>query len=286
MPEINSVEYLKRVYKCVSGQQNQGVFILRFFAAAGCERYKAPQSGSIPTTELEGPRHWIKDRPLNDDIKGTFPDPILKESLHDFLKSHLSSEKVQNTMNEFGFPLATEVNEDAFVWALVEQFDAFVHSDEEDIDILYAEYQKYCQLSDDEIAELNAPVETRYAHDSFFIKATSSAKRHEVICHEKFSHSWEIRNYGRVLWHGRKLMLQNQYKKGPRAEVTEIEIPDTEPNQEAKIAANYDARGFEGDYMSEWIMCDTDGEDCFPNNTDFNFEISVHYHPNRTEEIK
>jgi hypothetical protein len=284
--EINSIDYLKIVYRCLSNQHNQGVFVIRFFIAAGSRHYYLPENKRIPsTTELEGPRHYIKDRPLNPEIKETFPIPIHKKELCEYLVSNFNKEKIREAMDAFGIPADIPENNKAFAIALVEQFDLFLQTDKEDVDnIVCVEFLKLAQLNDAEISEQAVQRETRYSNDAVYLYRNENVTHHDVLCHSIFSHDWVIRNYGRVLWKGRKLVLINQHKNGPRAVDTEIVIPETVAGGVIKITASFDTRGFEGEFLSSWEMHDETGNNCFPNQKPFDFKISVHYKAKKMEE--
>ena len=285
MIEINSVDFLKKVYKCLSGQHNQGVFVMRFFIAAGSRHYYMPPNNRIPsTTELEGPRHYIKDRPLNQEIKDTFPSPIHKKELAEYLNGNFNIGKIRQSMDSFGIPADVDENNQAFALSLVEQFDLFLQIDEEEVDdIVCTEFLKLSQLSAQDIKEQTAVKATKYNGDAVYLSPRDKIVSHDVRCHEAFSHEWVIQNYGRTPWKNRRLVLKNQHMKGPRALEVEIAIPDTAPGSSAKIAANYDARGFEGEYVSKWEMQDENGCDCFPSQSPFDFKIAVHYMAKKAE---
>lgn len=285
MVEINSVDYLKKVYKCLSGLKNQGIFLVQFFTAAGSNHYSfLANKKALTTQELEGPRHYIKDRPLNTEIKDTFPSPIHKKELVDYLSGNFDTGKIRQSMDLFGIPADADENNQAFALSLVEQFDLFLQSDEEDVDdIVCTEFLKLSQLSDQDIQEQTVVKETKYNGDAVYFSPRDKIVSHDVQCHESFSHEWVIQNYGRAHWKNRRLVLVNQYAKGPRALEVEIAVPETAPGSSIKITASYDARGFEGEYVSKWEMQDENGCDCFPHQSPFDFNITVHYTAKKTE---
>ena len=91
-------------------------------------------------------------------------------------------------------------------------------------------------------------------------------ERHHVVSfYEVFTHTWNIRNTGKVEWRDRKLKWIKSDKPSPRPSETLISIPHTPPGEVFTLYVQYDARGSEGIFKSEWIMVDSDDNNCFPN---------------------
>lgn len=74
-------------------------------------------------------------------------------------------------------------------------------------------------------------------------------------------------NYGKAAWIRRKLACRNEDTITPYAMQQSIDIPNTAPNGRAVVSVEFDARGDEDNYESEWVMVDKDNKDCYPNHS-------------------
>ena len=83
------------------------------------------------------------------------------------------------------------------------------------------------------------------------IDFTEKAKRYQAI--------------DQIIASGRKLKWIKTDKPSPRPLETLISIPYTPPGEVFSLSVQYDARGSEGPFKSEWIMVDSDDKNCFPN---------------------
>ena len=55
-----------------------------------------------------------------------------------------------------------------------------------------------------------------------------------------------------------------------------IDIPDTAPNGRAVVSVEFDARGDEDAFESQWVMVDKNNKECYPNySSPFNVTIVV-----------
>lgn len=279
MSAIKSFELLNKTYKCLRNQGNQGLFIIRFFVAAGCTNYYLPKEGTKPgTKELEGPRHYIKDRSLTD-IKTTFPDPINKKEAAEYLLTSFDDNKVRAIMDEFGIPSDVPKNNKAFAYSIVEQFSRYFNTDEEDIDCLVSQdFLRYSEMSDAEITASLGYSGSLVNGDYAYLAPYNNEKHHYAECHQTFTHVWNIQNNGRTLWTGRKLVLVNQAEIRPRALSTEVAIPEVKPGGSITLDVEFETRGFEGEFEAKWEMQDSTGRNCFDAISNlFNFNITVHY---------
>lgn len=286
MIKINSIDYLKNVYGCLTGIKNQGLFIVEFFVTAGSNSYHWPTRERDKKIEvLRGPQHFIKDRCLTPDIKDSFPSPIKKKELTDYLLAHFNQNKIRSAMDCFGIPAEVTENNSAFAAALVAQFDAFVTSTDDNIDcIVFSEYQKFIQLSPEEVEQIQSAPRTRYNNDMFYMSPHSNKNHHVLACYQEEIHVWNIQNYGRKTWTGRKLVLVNRDELRPRFIPEVIDIPETVPGGLASVSTTISSRGFEGEFTARWEMQDTDGINCFATiPSAFNITIEVHY-TNKSEE--
>ena len=279
MSAIKSYELLNKIYKCLQGQGNQGLFIIKFFVAAGCTNYYLPKAGTkLGTKDLEGPRHYIKDRSLTD-IKTTFPDPINKKEAAEYLLTSFDKNKVRAVMDEFGIPSDAPENNKAFAYSVVEQFSLYFGTDEEDIDCFVAqEFSRYAAMSDAEIVASLGRTGSLVNGDYAYLAPYNNEKHHYAECHQTFKHVWNIQNSGRTIWSGRKLVLVNQAEIRPRALSQEIAIPEVKPGESITLEVEFETRGFEGEFEAKWEMRDSAGQSCFDTISNlFNFNITVHY---------
>lgn len=270
---IKSNEFLGKLYGSLTNQKNQGVYIIRFFNAAGSRHFTLSENRQHWTNEyLENERHYAKDRVLTDEIKASFPNPIDIDGLTRFIADSLDSNKLASCMADFGVPTGTEVDKDKFAKALSIQFGRFVISTESDIsNDVWQIYQSLLNGEEINPRDIRGP---RYFGDA--VGVFSDSKRIAANCYESLRYVWSIQNRGNKEWHGRKLVLVNAGEIYPEIAQTVIPIPDTRPNETIKIATDINAGGFEGKFDCKWEMQDADGENCFPNYTwDFNIQISV-----------
>ena len=132
--EIKSNEFLKKLYAYLDNQQNQSLYIIRFFNAAGSQYFTVPASYADRTNEsLEGARRYIKDRPLTDKLKESFPDPIKMDGLTEFIEKNLNPEKLRTCMEDFGIQAEAVTDKKKFAQALAIQFNNFVRSVSDDV---------------------------------------------------------------------------------------------------------------------------------------------------------
>lgn len=261
------------MYGSLANQKNQGVYIIRFFNAAGSSYFTLPANKQHWTNAyLENERHYAKDRALTDEIKASFPNPIDLDGLTRFISDNLDSNKLVSCMVDFGIPSGVKTDKEKFAKTLSIQFGRFVISTESDIsNNVWQIYQSL--LNGDEVnpKDIKGP---RYYGDA--AGAFSESKRIAANCYENLRYVWSIQNRGNKEWHGRKLVLVNPDEIYPEIMQTVIPIPDTKPNETIKIATDINAGGFEGKFDCKWEMQDANGENCFPNYTwDFNIQICV-----------
>ena len=271
---IKSYIFLKDLYKFLVKQENQGVFVINFFNAAGSQFFTLPsRKAQRQTTYLENERHYIKDRSLLPEMKESFPKPIEIKQLSLFIENNLKAEKLRDCMSHFGVPVNFEENKSYLSKVLATQFQIFVDSDNEDVEnVIPIEYEKINRgISNSEETRYGA----LYKGDDCWVEEQN--KDHNVHCYEKFTHEWIIHNSRTINWSGRKLVFKNSNEVKPRAMYTEIQIPDVESKKYIKIATEFDVRSFEGKFICEWEMRDSQDNVCFTFNSRFDVIINVSY---------
>ena len=261
------------MYGSLNNQKNQGVYIIRFFNAAGSNYFSLPANRQHQTNAyLENERHYAKDRTLTDEIKASFPNPIDLDGLTRFISDNFDSNKLLSCMSEFGIPASVEAHKDKLAKALSIQFAKFVITTQPDInnEVLHI-YQSLLNGEEMRPKDIRG---SRYSGDS--VGVFSESKQVSLNCYDNFHYIWTIQNRGKQEWHGRKLVLVNANEIQPEILQPVIPIPDTRPNETVRIATDINASGFEGKFDCKWEMQDSDGENCFPNCTwDFNIQICV-----------
>jgi hypothetical protein len=271
--DLKSCEFLKRLYGFLDNQKNQGVYVIQFFNAAGSAYFHLPENRQHQTNEyLEAERRYAIDRPLTQEIKESFPDPIQLDNLAGFISRNMKRDSLVQCMKDFGVPTGEKQDLERFSRALAVQFSLFVTKEDEDVPNsvceFYRDLLKGCEITQE---DLRGP---RYKGDDVYVDDRN--KLHDAECYEIIHHKWHLQNYGSQEWHGRTLVLMNQADIHPRPVQVRIPIQDTRPGEFVDIATDIDARGFEGDFECIWQMQDADGENCFPNKRwEFNIDIRV-----------
>lgn len=273
MISIKSQEFLKDLYKYLSKQENQGVYVINFFNAAGCKTFTLPRLKAQRTTQyLENERHYAKDRSVFQ-MRSDFPNPIDIDGLSKYLNDSLKDDSVRECMNHFGIAATHKENKRLLARALALQFQRFIEADSEDVNNeVPTEYEALVNGVDNSYELRNSVL---YPGDNFW--AEESHQKHEVNCFERFNHTWVIHNAGTVYWSGRKLVLKDANKNSPRPEAMEIPIPDVGPNGIIKIATNFEARSMEGKFIVEWDMKDSKDQSCFRMSAGLNVTVNVSY---------
>ena len=272
---IKSQEFLKDLYKFLRKQENQGVFVINFFNAAGCTHFVLPKlKAKRQTAYLENERHFAKDRSVLV-IRDKFPDEINIDGMTNYLIEELKDDSVRKCMDHFGIPSTFQENKKYLAKAVACQFQYFLDAAVEDIDCsLASEYEKISSGND---VALSRRKSANYQGDDLWVE---HSKPHKVPCYSEFQHEWVIHNAGTVHWTNRKLVLVNENKNNPRPADKEISIPDVAPNGYIKIATSFETRSIEGKYICEWEMQDSQGTSCFGMTSDLNVVIDVSYETN------
>lgn len=278
MSNIKSQDFLRDLYKYVVKQENQGVFVIKFFTAAGSKNFALPKSKTYRSTKaLENERHYIKDRSVLT-TKDKFPNPIDATGLENYLVSELKDDTLRACMSHFAIPVSCPEDKRKLAKALTEQFQSFLNADVEDISNgIPTEYEHLINGSG---SSADVRQGTAYAGDDFWVE---NQPQHKASCYGTVTHTWVIHNSGSVLWQGRKLVLREIEKNNPRPTQTEIAIPDVDPNKYTKIAADFETRSIEGVFTCKWVMQDSKGTDCFRFNSPFNVVIDVSYRADMEE---
>jgi len=267
---INASEFFKKVYPYLNNQKNQGMFVTNCFIAAGSTVFTLPKLKTRQTSDnLEYKRMLYKGtenggRQITADMKASFPDPFLLDSLSAFFADNIKEDRLRDVMTAFAIPVSAKPDKLLLSKSLAFQFQLLIQSESNDVDdIVASKYQQLLLEPDVQPVKRLTPL---YPGDSAWVLECKPQRSYMVHCYDKFQHTWVIRNNGSQTWRGRKLVFANCNEVRPRADINSIDIPDTPPGKDIKITTGFDARGFEGKYECIWQMQDSSGNDCFPNN--------------------
>ncbi|MGL5973150.1 MAG: NBR1-Ig-like domain-containing protein [Oscillospiraceae bacterium] len=261
MIHIEFSRYCGNIYPICSDVQSQGMFVSKLFAAGG--------STSFSTTASSDKEYQKKlcngSKPLTQKLKSSFPRDLNQDTVSDLLKKHIKAEKVRDVMTAFAIPISAKEDISILAKALAEQFRLLIESVENDVDdIVAAEYQRLLS-NPTAMGIATTPKTPLYTDDNAWVLDFIPERRYTLKCYDEFQYTWHIRNNGKQIWRGRKFCFINSTEVRPRTSENCINIPDVSPGQDIKIAANFDARGFEGLFNCIWEMQDIDGNNCFPN---------------------
>lgn len=268
-----SYEFLKKLYRFLDHQRNQGVYVIQFFNAAGSNYFHLSENCQHQTNVyLETERRYALNKSLSPEIKGSFPNPVYLDNLTSFISHNMKQGSLAQCMEQFGVPSDVEQDLEKFSRSLAIQFSRFMDIDVDDVhNSVWEIYQALLKGNEITQEDLRG---SRYKGDDVYVDERN--KMHEADCYEIIHHEWKIQNRGSIPWRNRKLVMVNQADIHPRPVKKVIPLQDTNPNEFINIATDIDARGFEGDFECKWEMQDADGKNCFPNKRwDFNIRIRV-----------
>ena len=243
------------VYPSCPQLTSQDKFIDALFEAAGGNLYI---SKSYKKQIFCGSKLFLGNQ------KASFRGKENFESLTAFFMKDIPNEKVTNVVAAFGIPEKGTPSKKALATALAMQMRAIIDSDaDETDDLITMEYQRFKAEPTAAPTELAIPL---YPGDSAWVLEYKPQRSYSTNCYDKFSHEWLIRNTGTQAWHKRRFVLESHFKVGPVVSPTCIELSDTAAGKDIKIAIDINAGGGEGRFELIWMMQDSDGNDCFPNN--------------------
>lgn len=258
-------------------RKNSGLFITLCFRAAGSDYFPYTEGKAYKSADVALQRKiYDGSRLMTQDVKKSFRSFNLDE-LAVFYKESIDETKIRDIMLSFGILPDMEINIECLCRALAIQFRAFVESKaNETDDIVALEYQKLLAMQ--EAAEMDdyQQASVLYPGDQVCLRTKICPVYRESI-YKPIQHTWEFENTGNQTWRGRKLYLSNHADIRPKTDTCYIDIPETPPHKNVKIAVSMDTRGFEGTYKCKWIMVDSKGNDCFPNSDTFTFMITTKF---------
>jgi len=268
---IDFAHFCKGIYGSVEGVANQDSFVVEVFRLSGSS-YAFTKKGAYSASNY-GTKLFNGGKPLSKKHRNSFPNPINTTGLAKFLLEHIKKASIRNVMNYFTIPTDADINALALTKALADQFQIIIHEPDSDADIIATNYQRYLSQPETDKPSFHKPL---YDGDDFWIETALADRRHVVDFYEHFTHTWKLLNSGKVTWTGRRLICINEDSITPCAMQLSIDIPDTAPNGRAVVSVEFDARGDEDTFESQWVMVDKNNKKCYPNYSNpFNVMIAV-----------
>lgn len=268
---IDFAHFCKGIYGTVEGVANQDSFVVEVFKAAGSS-YAFTKKGAYSASNY-GAKLFNGGKPLSKKHRDSFPNPINTTGLVKFLSEHIKKASVRTVMNYFTIPTDADINIPALTKALADQLQIIIHEPNSDDDIIATNYQQYLSQPETDESSFHKPL---CDGDAFWVETAPADRRHVVDFYEHFTHIWKLLNFGKVPWTGRRLICINEDSITPCAMQLSIDIPDTAPNGRAVLSVEFDARGDEDTFESQWVMVDKNNKECYPNySSPFNITIVV-----------
>ena len=258
-------------------RKNNGLFVSLCFLAAGSDYFSYKKGKIYKSADVALQRKlYAGPRLMTQEIKNSFRSFDI-EGLTAFYKESIDETKIREIMLSFGIVPDIEINIECLCRALAIQFRAFVESKTNEADDIVAlEYQKLLAMPETAETDDYQPASVLYPGDQVCLRTKIRPVYRESI-YKLIQHTWEFENTGNQTWRGRKLYLSNHADIRPKTDTCYIDIPETPPQKNVKIAVSMDTRGFEGTYKCKWTMVDSEGNDCFPNSDTFTFTITTKF---------
>ena len=197
------------------------------------------------------------------------------QSLTAFFMKEIPDALATDVVAAFGIPEKDPPDKKALCTALAHQMRLLIDSDDEDVsDILTVEYQKEKNSIPGNDAGPQLTACPLYPGDSIYMRSQWRPV-YSVDLDETFDHTWVFDNIGTQTWIGRRLYFSNHKEVKPKAESNYIDIPVTLPNHSVTLTVRMDARSFEKRSECKWIMINSEGDDCFPNSSQFAIVVDV-----------
>lgn len=283
-----ATELFNRVYPHIQtavyapSRKNQGIFITLWFCAAGSNQFPYTKGKKYTAKDVALQRKIFDgSRTMTPEVKETF-HPFDMEGLSGFLSENLIDSEIRDVLLSCGIPPTERDNKKCLSRALAMQFKSFVDSDTDEADdIVSLEYQKLL-AEPSATEESNEPPSVFYPGDNVYLKSRHRPT-YSVNVYEKFQHTWEFDNTGTLTWRGRRLYFSNHKDVRPRTQNGEVylDLPDVPPGKGVKITVGMTAHGFEGRTECDWIMIDSEGNNCFPRSGIFTFVVNAKFQYDR-----
>lgn len=262
--------FAKKLKPSLSRVSSQGRFVGQIFHAAGSTYFPEEPAYGEDSYQV---KLFGGKKPFNSTLKSSFPIPINKDGLRIYLDSRIGMTSVKKLINDFGIPVNAEENKDFLIEAICLQFENIVTDASDEVDDVVSQIY-LALLAGNKVEPKQYPF---YPGDDYIVLGNNPARCPDVGFYKEFTHTWTIKNSGAVNWSGRYLEIINQHEVKPIAKTPKVEIPITNPGNEATITVAFDSRGDErGLNETVWQIKDSNGQLCFPNKEGLRLLIKVY----------
>ncbi len=199
-----------------------------------------------------------------------FPDPIDGAGVISYLHSHLKQfrdhysrdQAVKRIANKLGLDAASLQPEHA-LRALAFYLNNIVNRPDK-IDALSDYYCLCVENPDLKLTSINPQSFQSGDHATNFSANQYATKVFGL--YQVFRHEWRLMNDGEMAWSGRALVCTNPMDPAIRPSIDRVSIPDCEPSRASShtVSVDLEIQHAEGRLKSRWLMVDSDGNDCFP----------------------
>jgi hypothetical protein len=243
------------------------------FIAGGSNHFFLPH-GIIKSEKVETQRKIYNGNfKFTPELKLTFRRVEI-DKLTEFFNKAIPANSIRDLMATFGVPDDIAEDKIFFCKALAYQFEAFVRSNTQEAeDIVLIKYQLLLKYGDE---QTEVTKQTRYPGDKIKV-IFGREKKYQVNCYDVFQHAWTIANTGTVEWKDRRLILTNSTDIELKFESIYLNVPSLKTGEQAKITTSIEARGIENTAICKWIMADKDGNNCFPEDENLYFTVTVKF---------
>lgn len=262
--QMNFSFFCHGIYPALKGFTNVGQFVNRLFSEGGSDFFPTGP-GYDKEYSYQRKLYAGTQNHLSKKLKESFPNPINRRNVSEFLKTRFDEDKLPDVMNYFGIPESVKIDNEILAETLADQFELLIRSNETEVSNLVAsEYLKRLDGKGNAI-EIEASRRSRYKNDGASVITSAEEKNHIVSLFEKVDHHWEILNEGSQTWLNRALVFVQTSSYEPIPEDQKIVIEKTEPGKRCRISTAFSQIEFEGRFTSVWKMVDGDGQNCFEN---------------------
>lgn len=253
----------------------QGTFVITVLTKAGSTYLKAQSQ----TDRDYAAKIFRGERTLSEPIRESFQGTINRQTLIPWLQRsleeqrNLSQTKFTDTCLLYGFPKEQEIDIQVLAQALAEQLQEILFNPDNDAPVITAAYEHYTETPDKPFSGITQPL---IKGDRVLLSVPPALQEYRLPFYNEIEHTWTIQNTGKVSWDGRALRCEDPERYQLRPDKRIIAIEHLDQNRFIKLSTVIKARGEEGRFTSHWIMVDSNGVNCFPNEKSaFNIVIDV-----------
>ena len=252
--------------------KSQGAFVITMLNQAGSNFWKLSSQG-----DKQYAGKVFRGGKLGQPISESFNDGFKTRELTKWLSIELNAAeregRIESIAISYGFPKDQDVDVNALSHALAEQLRKMISSPEDGVSVVVAAYEHFRNEPDEPFAGVLPPL---VKGDRALVSQPPSVQNYRVPFYQEVEHTWTIQNAGTVSWDGRELRCVDPERSELAPSKRALPIGRVARNQFVKVSTQVQARGVEGPHTSHWIMVDSNGQNCFPNEKSaFNIVIDV-----------